>query len=300
MEVMATAVTAAQLVVNGLKIASSISELRDRIQNAPRRFAKHARLVEQLVITAKDIKNNPNLQSPAIYSFLSATLAETEAAQITLDRFLKSSRKRRYLGVINGRLERNVIEHLDNLDRTVTAFSLCISSMTSTQVELSVTRGIERVLQQPTEPAHERELVPYQPRIANPRRRNQRAKRAARKDRRLKLSSEKPTMPEPSFNRTEGSTMYSNIRIEGSTTFSVGTITDGTADGTTLTSKNTFLKIQLHDNYWFHIGDLGKSSGQNAYDGVDVVGDNDVYHVGTYSSFDIKEEDLRRKEEAMD
>lgn len=156
---LATAATTGQLITNCFQIAITISELRDRVKNAPLRFAQYARYFEQLDTTAKDIRNNPNLQSQVVYSFVSATLKETEAAQIVLDRFLKSSRKRRYLGVINGRLERNINEHLDNLDRIVQAFCLCISSMTTKQVELSVTRGIERVRQQLTESIHGRELA---------------------------------------------------------------------------------------------------------------------------------------------
>lgn len=160
MDVLAVGAAAAQLAVYAIKLTRSASELKDRIRNAPRRFAQHAQHIELLVIIARDIGNNKVLQSPTIGSLLSATLVETEAAQIILDRFLNDSRKRRYFGVINGKFERNIIEHLDNLDRTVHAFCLYyVNSMATTQAEF-LSRHIDRRLQPNTEPiAVAREVV---------------------------------------------------------------------------------------------------------------------------------------------
>jgi hypothetical protein len=144
MEAFTVAITAAQLMTSGLKMSVSISEVRERIRNAPRRFTLYAQQVELLVITAQRIKHNPNLHGPAVSSFLLTTLAETEAAQVVLDRFLGDSRKRRYFWIINGNGERTIIEHLTNLDRTVTAFSLYISTMTSMQVD-ELVRGVQQL-----------------------------------------------------------------------------------------------------------------------------------------------------------
>jgi len=228
-------------------------------------------------------------------------LAETEAAQIILDQFLNDSRKRRYLGVLNGKSERNIIEHLDNLDRTVNAFCLCcINSMATAQVEL-LTRGVDRRLQLNTEPAPVAgELVPYRNRFVKLRRRNLRAKRPAWKDRRPKPSmEEKATMPEPSVNSTEGSHVYNNFRIKGNTMFSIGNITDGKTNHPLPAPKNIFSKFQVLDNYGFHIGDVGQSRGDSKFDDGDVA-DNEVFHIGPYSSLDAKEEDLRKMIEARE
>jgi hypothetical protein len=59
-----------------------------------------------------------------------------------------------------------------------------------------------------------------------------------------------------------------------------------------------YLNIQLRENNRFHIGDVRQSS-DHSYDKVNVVNNNKVFHVGDYSSLDVKQDHFRKMEEDM-
>jgi hypothetical protein len=145
LEGLAAVSAAAQLVGYSLRIAFAFSQLRDRMREAPERFEYYARQVNQLVVTAQRIQKNQILQTPDVCSYLSATISEAKSAQHILNAFLTDSRKRRYWGVISGSSQRKIIEHLDNLHRTVTDLSLYISSINTTQLE-KVQGGVDHLI----------------------------------------------------------------------------------------------------------------------------------------------------------
>lgn len=143
MEGLAAVAAAMQLVDYGLSMADSISALVERIRTAPKRFEQYAQQVDRLVLTAREIEQNPDLQTRVVCCYLTATLAEAKAAQHILDHFLVDSRKRRYWGVISGKSQRKILEHLDNLHHSVAELSLCIMSINMTQSKESAMKVVE-------------------------------------------------------------------------------------------------------------------------------------------------------------
>jgi hypothetical protein len=87
--------------------------------------------------------------------------------------------------------------------------------------------------------------------------------------------------------------------MEDNTMFTLGNITHRTdgPDGPTESPRHTFVKIQGRGNHGFQMGNVGPSN-ESRYANLNLV-NNDVYHLGDYSSLDAKQEDFRLKEEAL-
>jgi hypothetical protein len=125
----------AQVLNQGITVISTLLEIRERIRESPERFERYARMVNQLMITAEQIQQNPTLQTRQVHVYLSATSVEITAAQQVLDKFTKASRSRRAWRVISGRLQRRIVEHLDNLHHTISEFCLYIASLTTIRMD---------------------------------------------------------------------------------------------------------------------------------------------------------------------
>ncbi|KAF2186901.1 hypothetical protein K469DRAFT_705426 [Zopfia rhizophila CBS 207.26] len=289
LEGLAAVAAAAQLVEYSIKIALSLSHVRDRIREAPERFKQYASQVNQLVIIARRVEQNPTLQTPEVHFYLSAILTETQAAQRILDGFSKDSHKHRYWRVISGSSQRKIIERLDSVHRTVADLSLYIGSMSTTQLE-KVQGSVDRLTGIATELVHvPRAAIPHSSPSAGPRR------RATKQVLRRQLSVKKAIMPDIGFNRAKGSHVFEGVRIEDNSMCTIGNVT--TSDVLTMAPGHSYLNVQVLGNLGLQMGNVGPSQG-HIYKEVDFK-KNEASTLGDYSNLDAREEDFRKKREAQ-
>jgi len=137
MEGLAAVMAAAQLADYALRMTISLSKVRDRLRLAPDQFRQCGRHVDRLVLIAREIEQNPDLQTHIVSTYLSAILAEAKAAQNILDQFLKSSRRSRYWAVASGKSQLRIMAHLNNAQYSVAKHSLLINSINIRQLGLN-------------------------------------------------------------------------------------------------------------------------------------------------------------------
>ena len=126
---------ASQLAEQGIKVISFISDLYEKIRDAPESIRKQTVQVEQLIDIARLIEHNPSLQTNAIKSLLQS--CQTEALQL-LDILWKvlaaadDGRARRLWKTVDGiRKEKKILRHLGKLVQEKSSLALCIATIDS-------------------------------------------------------------------------------------------------------------------------------------------------------------------------
>lgn len=126
---------ASQLAEQGIKVISFISDLYEKIRDAPESIRKQTVQVEQLIDIARLIEHNPSLQTNAIKSLLQS--CQTEALQL-LDILWKvlaaadDGRARRLWKTVDGiRKEKKILRHLGKLEQEKSSLALCIATIDS-------------------------------------------------------------------------------------------------------------------------------------------------------------------------
>jgi len=126
---------ASQLVQQSLKAISFISDLYEKVRDAPESIRKQAVQVEQLVDIARLIEQNPSLQTDAIISILQSCQGE---AQQLLDILWKvlvvagDGKLKRLWKTVDGiTREKNILDHLRKLEQEKTSLALCIVTIDS-------------------------------------------------------------------------------------------------------------------------------------------------------------------------
>ncbi|RYP48042.1 hypothetical protein DL769_011252 [Monosporascus sp. CRB-8-3] len=150
LEGFAAAAAAVQLAQCGLEIAASLTKIRRKVLEAPARFAQYHRQVDQVVITAKRIEQNPILQIPEVHSYISETLREVRSVQHTIEKFSNSSHKRRYWKAITGNPERKVIETLEGVHRTMSELCRFVEIISAERLN-NLQDGVDYLVSQATE-----------------------------------------------------------------------------------------------------------------------------------------------------
>ena len=141
LEALGAAASAASLVSYGISIVSSITQICERVRDAPRLYRDYSSQVTLLISTAERLQRSPLLQVAEVYYQLATTLAEARTLQSALNhatsRFAKSSVKQKYWRT--GSEQRKIFSHLESLQQKKTALLLCISAVQATQI--SSTQG---------------------------------------------------------------------------------------------------------------------------------------------------------------
>jgi hypothetical protein len=126
---------ASALAEQSIKIIRFLSDLPTKVRDAPASIQNQVVQVQQLVEIARLIEHNPSLQTSGIASILGTCGRE---AQQLLDVLWKLSvaaedgRAKKLWKAIDGmKKEKDILAHLDGLEREKSALTLCISSIDS-------------------------------------------------------------------------------------------------------------------------------------------------------------------------
>ncbi|RYO86051.1 hypothetical protein DL766_003644 [Monosporascus sp. MC13-8B] len=189
MEGFAAAAAAIQLAQCGIEIAAFLTGIRRKALEAPARFAQYHRQVDQVVITAKRIEQNPTLQIPEVHFYISETLREVRRVQHTIEKFSNSSHKRRYWKAITGNSERKVIESLERAHRTMSKLCLFVE-VVSTERLNNLQGDVDYLVSQATERSScAGAVVPYRKPPEKRRKRKAKARSTAKNALRRQTSS---------------------------------------------------------------------------------------------------------------
>jgi hypothetical protein len=97
--------------------------VRQRILTAPGQFQKYLQQVSGLVGLVNTIRRNPSLRSPEVHRLLSQISLSLAAAQKSLESLQKRGtrawRIRWQFKIASGTVQKSVVDHLDDLDRTI-------------------------------------------------------------------------------------------------------------------------------------------------------------------------------------
>ena len=122
-----------QLVVYGIKIATCLSEICQRVRDSSRRIAQHSGQVRQLVIIVQYIENyvdHRSLQTAHFRAQIDATLEQARSLSATLEQLRNDYSRgtiRKYWKTIQGGKEKEILANFDRLEKEKSSLLLCIS-----------------------------------------------------------------------------------------------------------------------------------------------------------------------------
>ncbi|TAQ91396.1 hypothetical protein B7494_g350 [Chlorociboria aeruginascens] len=127
--------SAAQLVVYGTGILAFLADLYDRVRDVPAPYCEYELQLKLLVNISRAIEQNPALRIPGVQAYLDAILVEVRTLQsILCSPASGSAGTRKLWGLITGREQRKIFEHLGSLHRNNTGLLLCISTANTSQL----------------------------------------------------------------------------------------------------------------------------------------------------------------------
>ncbi len=129
-EVVGLLASASQLVVYSIKITTSLSEICQRIQDAPLRISQHSDQIRHLVSAAQLVQQHHLLQTAHVHAQINATLEQAKSLseileQLTIDYTHGSIR--RYWKILKASKEKQILANFDRLEKEKSALILCIS-----------------------------------------------------------------------------------------------------------------------------------------------------------------------------
>ncbi|RYP46570.1 hypothetical protein DL768_007252 [Monosporascus sp. mg162] len=294
LEGFAAAAAAVQLVQCGLEIAASLTKIRRKVLEAPARFAQYHRQVDQVVITAKRIAQNPILQIPEVHSYISETLQEVRSAQHTIEKFSNSSHKRRCWKAATGNSERKVIESLERVHRTMSELCHFVEIISAERLN-NLQDGVDYLVSQATERSScAGAIVPYRKQPKTRRKRKAKARSAGMEALRRQTPSGRisGTADIPISLRT-GSHVVRGGTFSGCALITLGNTASGSNPPDTPDAPwmkgHIFENIKFVEPRGLHIGNTGPGSQGHEVINPDVEGGTGVV-IGDYSDVGVKEE----------
>lgn len=130
MEIIGVLASASQLAFYGLSITTSITEIYRRVQDTPERIRQHTDQLRHLISTAQLIEKNKFLQTEIIDDHLITTLGQARALSKILEQIKADYTHgvvRKYLKIINGTKEKEILTQFIGLEKEKSALLLCIS-----------------------------------------------------------------------------------------------------------------------------------------------------------------------------
>lgn len=133
-EIIGLLASLSQIVIHGLNITTSISEIYSKVQDAPQRIQQHKGQVGELIEIARFIDRHKLFQDVnlGVYvnTHVNATLSQAKALSIVLDQVQSEyshGSVRRYWKALKGGKEKEILVNLERLEQEKNALQLCIA-----------------------------------------------------------------------------------------------------------------------------------------------------------------------------
>ena len=136
--------SASQLVSYSIKITTSLSEIYQRVQDAPLKIKQHSDQIKQLIDTAEFVQQHPLLQTEQVHIHINATLEQAKSLFTVLERLSKDYTRgsiRRYWKILMANKEKEILANFDRLEKEKSALVLSIS-VAQTDI---IDRGIQKI-----------------------------------------------------------------------------------------------------------------------------------------------------------
>lgn len=142
-EIVGFLASASQLVLYSIKITTSLSEICQRVQDAPLRIRQRSDQVKQLISTAQLIEQHHLLQTAQVLTHINATLEQAKSLSAILEQLKKDYSRgsiRRYWKILTANKEKEILANFDRLEKEKSALSLCITVAHTDLLEQRVQR----------------------------------------------------------------------------------------------------------------------------------------------------------------
>ena len=129
-EIVGLLASAGQLVSYSIKITTSLNEIYQRVQDAPKRISQHSIQIKQLISTTKLIQQQQLLQTALVFTHINATLEQAKSLCTILEQLTQDYSRgsiRRYWKILTATKEKEILANLDRLEKEKSALILCIS-----------------------------------------------------------------------------------------------------------------------------------------------------------------------------
>lgn len=124
--------SSAQLAAYVVKAAVFLSDLYERLKNAPDRIQQHANHIKRLIEIILRIKETQYLHTALVFAQLEYTISQAYSLRDllveVLGQYTQPSFRRRYWNVFKGKKEKQILVELQNLEREKTGLSLCLTA----------------------------------------------------------------------------------------------------------------------------------------------------------------------------
>jgi hypothetical protein len=144
LEVVGALASTAQIAVYVIKVAACLSEVYERLKNAPDRIRHHAHHIKCLLDIVQHIQVANSPDSPILSSQLQSTLSQAcdlrDLINKALGQYTQPSLRRRYWKVLKGNKEKQILAALENLEREKSGLTLCLTAATHTELLKDVKR----------------------------------------------------------------------------------------------------------------------------------------------------------------
>jgi hypothetical protein len=132
MEVLSGLASSAQLVAYVVKAAAFLSDLYERLENAPDRIRQDANHAKRLIEIILQIKETRSLHTTFVFAQLEHTISQAcslrDLLVKVLGQYTHPSLRSRYWKVLKGKREKEILLALQNLEREKTVLSLCLTA----------------------------------------------------------------------------------------------------------------------------------------------------------------------------
>lgn len=276
LEGLAALAAAAQMLDYTFKAVFAGMAVRQRILAAPGQFQKYSQQLSGLVALVNTIRLNPSLRSPEVHRLLSQISPSLAVAQKSLESIQKRGgrvwRIRWQFKVASGAVQKTVVDHLDDLDRSITQLLLCIGSANSIQlanVDKSVTELLRRI--EPSQSPVEGPDTMQQQRSISP--------AGQECDSGVEMDEDGSGRPLPGVKK---GSFYGNVSITGSSRVTNGNITNimsprpGSRLIPTETRPHKYQKIEIKATTsgkpWVANGEVGPGTAEHQFQEIAVDG----------------------------
>ncbi|KAI1754942.1 hypothetical protein F4782DRAFT_492095 [Xylaria castorea] len=128
LELLGVVASTAQLIAYVITVSSKLNEIRCKIRNAPKKLEQYDRQFKELIAIAKQMEENPPIQTKELDLCLTTIFAKTEAIKGILTNFEQSSKSRRRWNIMSGDLSRQLDECFGDVKNTMGNLVVLITS----------------------------------------------------------------------------------------------------------------------------------------------------------------------------
>jgi len=144
------AASAAQMVAYGKSIIVFLANVYERVEEAPQQYREYETQLKLLINLAQNITKTRSLQNLDVQYHLDSALVEVRALQSILcsptSGFAKTSETHNYWKLIKGTEQKQILAHLDRLNKKNLGLLLSITTVNSAQIS-SVQGGVEKLIE---------------------------------------------------------------------------------------------------------------------------------------------------------